>query len=144
MPDTARVTTAELAAALIAVFEGDRLTAYQDSGGVWTIGLGHTAGVHAGMVITEEQSLAFLEQDCAPLLAMVANQPVLAGAALVSFGYNCGRYTMESVIGGHDTIGDPRHTTDRHGTVLPGLVARRRLEETLLALAAEVPAAVIR
>ena len=31
--------------------EGLRLRAYKDIGGVWTIGYGHTGGVHAGQVI---------------------------------------------------------------------------------------------
>ena len=35
--------------ALIKQFEGCRLTAYQCSAGVWTIGYGHTAGVYKGM-----------------------------------------------------------------------------------------------
>ena len=37
-------------------FEGCELEAYQDSVGVWTIGYGHTKGVHEGMVITQEQA----------------------------------------------------------------------------------------
>ena len=41
-------------------FEGCRLTAYQDSGGVWTIGYGHTAGVYAGKTCTEAQAEAWL------------------------------------------------------------------------------------
>ncbi len=43
--------------------EGTRLIAYLCSAGVWTIGVGHTKGVRAGMVITEHQKEAFLEQD---------------------------------------------------------------------------------
>ncbi len=44
-------------------WEGVELEAYQDTGGVWTIGVGHTRGVTAGMTITEEQAEAFLRQD---------------------------------------------------------------------------------
>jgi GH24 family phage-related lysozyme (muramidase) len=38
---------------------------------------------------------------------------------------------------GQDSISSPRHTTDRKGQVLPGLVARRRLEQALIAVSAE-------
>tara|TARA_Y100000004_G_scaffold183463_1_gene231304 strand:- start:2316 stop:2756 length:441 start_codon:yes stop_codon:yes gene_type:complete len=41
---------------LLKYFEGCELEAYQDSVGVWTIGYGHTKGVHEGMVITQEQA----------------------------------------------------------------------------------------
>lgn len=36
---------------LIKRFEGCRLTAYQDSGGVWMIGYGHAKGVKKGQTI---------------------------------------------------------------------------------------------
>jgi len=129
------VTTPELAANLIAVFEGCRLAAYQDTGGVWTIGIGHTGpDVTAGMTITQDQAQALFEQDAAPLFLLVANLPVPHAAALVSFGYNCGRSKLEAVLAGHDTIANPVHYSDRHGNVLAGLMARRRLEECLCAL----------
>jgi GH24 family phage-related lysozyme (muramidase) len=59
----------------------------------------------------------------------------LSGAALVSFGYNCGSGALAKVLAGADTIANPRHTTDAHGVVLGGLVNRRRLEEVLCLLA---------
>jgi len=44
--------------------EGERLTAYQDSKGVWTIGVGHTGPeVVEGMTITQEQCDAYLAAD---------------------------------------------------------------------------------
>lgn len=49
--------------AAIKKFEGVRLTAYQDSVGVWTIGYGHTAGVKKGDKITEYQAEQFLRED---------------------------------------------------------------------------------
>jgi GH24 family phage-related lysozyme (muramidase) len=126
-------TLAELATALIAVFEGpEKLTAFKDSGGVWTIGRGHIKGVTAGMTITPEQSAAFFAQDMAGLLRMVEDKPLLAGAAYVSFGYNCGGTALALVLTGMDTIGNPKHTTDRHGVVQQGLKSRRRLEQLLI------------
>lgn len=40
------------------------LVAYQDGGGVWTIGWGHTKGVHRDMVCTRAQAEAWLDEDC--------------------------------------------------------------------------------
>src|SRR5690348_2495018 len=44
-------------------FEGYRSTAYQDVGGVWTIGFGHTAGVYEGMSCTRLQAEQWLLDD---------------------------------------------------------------------------------
>ena len=49
--------------ALTESFEGCRLQAYQDSKGVWTIGYGHTAGVHSGMTGTQDLANQWLAQD---------------------------------------------------------------------------------
>lgn len=49
--------------ALTEQFEGCKLLAYQDGGGVWTIGYGHTIGVKAGDTCTQEQAEAWLLQD---------------------------------------------------------------------------------
>jgi lysozyme len=48
--------------------EGCRLEAYQDSVGVWTIGVGHTAAAGepipcAGMIITQEDADALFDED---------------------------------------------------------------------------------
>jgi GH24 family phage-related lysozyme (muramidase) len=129
-------TLAELSSALIAVFEGpERLTSFQDSGGVWTIGRGHTAGVRQGVTITHDQSVALFAFDQMPLLDLVADKPLLAAAAYVSFGYNCGHGVLREVLRGIGSIEDPVHTTDRHGQVQPGLVSRRRLELLMIAAA---------
>jgi lysozyme len=48
---------------LIKKFEGLRLSAYQCSAGVWTIGYGHTGGVKPDAVITEAEAEALLEAD---------------------------------------------------------------------------------
>ncbi len=136
-----KVTTAELAAALIAVFEGCRLAAYQDSGGVWTIGIGHTGGVTQGMVITQAEALQFFAADQAPLLAKVAalNLSIAESAALVSFGFNCGIGALERVIVGYSigtSDGMPAILAYNHagGQVVAGLAARRSLENTLIRL----------
>ena len=49
--------------ALTELFEGDILTAYKDQRGIWTTGYGHTAGVHPGQTITQQQAAALLVSD---------------------------------------------------------------------------------
>lgn len=130
-PLTANVTIAEMASALIRVFEGVSLTSYQDSGGVWTIGFGHTGpDVVKGMTITLPQAEGLLVRDEAQLFKMVEGRKTLTAAALVSFGYNCGAAALQRVLDGHATPTDFVH--DKNKRVLPGLVARRHLEELLI------------
>lgn len=86
--------------ALIKSYEGCRLEAYQDAGGVWTIGYGHTGPVgdhtiHAGMVIDQLMADALFLQDLGSKAEQVEN--LLAHAAtqgqfdaLVSLSYNIG------------------------------------------------------
>ena len=80
--------------AAIKKFEGVRLTAYQDSVGVWTIGFGHTAGVKKGDKITEYQAEQFLREDLKKFEA-VANRVKRITTqgrydAILDFIYNCG------------------------------------------------------
>lgn len=123
--------TAQLLGDLLYFFEGERLKAYQDSGGVWTIGFGHTKNVTSGMVCTHDQAVKWLTEDSAPLLALVNELPTVKAAALASFGYNTGIGNLRKALANLSEIADPVHTQDRHGNVLAGLVARRRLEFTL-------------
>ena len=44
-------------------FEGCRLNAYQDTGGTWTIGYGHTGKVMRGDRISQQQADELLEED---------------------------------------------------------------------------------
>lgn len=127
-------TVHQLAAALIHSFEGCKLNAYQDSGGVWTIGFGHTGpDVHPGLVWTQQQADDALALDSGPLFSMVADKPMIAAAALVSFGYNCGQGALHRVLSGGSCITDFVH--DAKGNVSPGLVARRTLENALVSAA---------
>ena len=50
-------------AEFVAEHEGIKLDAYQDIGGKWTIGYGHTAGVTKGDRITKHEALLFLASD---------------------------------------------------------------------------------
>ena len=80
--------------AAIKKFEGVRLTAYQDSVGVWTIGYGHTAGVKKGDKITEYQAEQFLREDLKKfeVVADKCKRITTQGRydAILDFIYNCG------------------------------------------------------
>lgn len=115
--------------------EVDKLTAYRDSGGVWTIGDGHTGtDVHEGETITLEQDRELLEKDLEPLWAMLdGHQPPPTAPQCLSwssFGYNCGRGALQEVWDGKAKIEHYIH--DRQGNRLTHLVARRRFELALL------------
>lgn len=71
----------EFAAALIVVFEGERLRAYQDSGGVWTIAFGHTRGGHAGMSCTHADGVGWFQEDAAAVCAYRASAAHSGGRA---------------------------------------------------------------
>lgn len=122
--------------------EGVRLTAYQDSIGVWTIGVGHTRDVRRGQRITLAQAYRYLRADVAEVEAAVRRLNVPSQAmfdALVSFGFNLGA----GIFNQTHTIG--KHLHRRHwdkaaesillydmagGRHLPGLTTRRKAEYT--------------
>lgn len=95
IPDFRLLHTSPDGLALIADLEGCRLTPYQCSAGVWTSGIGHTAGVVPKRDITEREAAANLVADvlntekrlavCAPVA-----MPQQVYDALVSFSFNVG------------------------------------------------------
>ena len=74
--------------------ENCRLTAYQDSVGVWTIGYGHTAGVKKGDRCTQYQAEQYLKEDLAKfeVEANKCRRITTQGKfdAILDFIYNCG------------------------------------------------------
>ena len=123
---------------LIKRFEGLRLEAYRCAAGVWTIGWGHTAGVTAGMRITEAQAERLLDEDLRPVVA--ALPPGLSEnqrAALASLCFNIGvsaflRSTIRRKVCANPA--DPSIAAEflrwkySRGRELPGLLKRRRAE----------------
>ena len=123
-------------------FEGCRLAAYPDTGGVWTIGYGHTHGVHEGMVCTPPQAEAWLREDIQVaadavnrLVQISLKQPEFD--ALVDFVFNLGagafaRSTMLKDINAGNlaaaALQFPLWDRDA-GRVLAGLLHRRLAEE---------------
>ena len=117
--------------ALIKQYEGCRLAAYRCAAGVWTIGYGHTAGVHSGMTITQAQADAYLQQDIAKFEGYVNNPayvPITANLnqnqfdALVSFAFNLGAAQIARAMPSYNKAA---------GKVLAGLTRRRKAEQAL-------------
>jgi lysozyme len=89
-------------------WEGDALKAYQDTGGVWTIGDGHTSAaglpnVYPGMIITPQQQDAILSADLASVEADVNHHVSVKLTqnqfdALVSFDFNTGALARSNVL----------------------------------------------
>ena len=128
---------------LIKQFEGCRLTAYQCSAGVWTIGYGHTAGVHRGMKITQAQTEAYLKQDVAKFEKYVNNASYVPFTdklnqnqfdALVSFAFNLGQGNLMKLCKGRTINQVPAAMPQyckANGKTLPGLQRRRKAEAAL-------------
>ena len=135
----------QVATKLIEHFEGCRLTAYQDQGGVWTIGWGHTGPeVVEGLVWTQEQADSVLNEDighfdlalqCALGVPLTQNQ----WDALTCFIYNIGAGHFEtSTVRKRLLIQDYAGAADAilmwnkvAGQVNQGLVNRRAAERAL-------------
>ncbi|HWF62964.1 MAG TPA: lysozyme [Nitrospira sp.] len=122
--------------------EGEKLRAYQDPVGVWTIAYGHTGPeVHDGLVWTQEQADAQLAVDlqihCEQMQALV-KVPLTQGQtdALTDFTFNMGSGALKTStllrllnMGQYDQV--PAQLAKwvyAGGQVLAGLVARRKKE----------------
>jgi lysozyme len=133
--------------ALIGAFEGCRLSPYQDSVGVWTIGYGHTGkDVHAGSSkITQAEADHLLAQDLARferaverLMPQTTQQQF---DALVSFAFNLGEGALEgstlrklhNAAEHHAAAGEFQRWNHAGGKVLAGLTRRRLAEASVYA-----------
>lgn len=129
--------------ALIKQYEGCRLAAYRCAAGVWTIGYGHTAGVHSGMTITQAQADAYLQQDIAKFEGYVNNPAYIPITeqlnqnqfdALVSFAFNLGAGNLRKLCKGRTAAQIAQAMTQyckANGKVLAGLKRRRAAEQAL-------------
>lgn len=129
--------------ALIKQFEGCRLAAYQCSAGVWTIGYGHTAGVHKGMKITQAQAEEYLKHDVEKFEKYVNNPSYVPFTdklnqnqfdALVSFAFNLGQGNVKKLCTGRVMNQIPsamQQYCKAAGKTLPGLQRRRKAEAAL-------------
>jgi lysozyme len=128
-------------------FEGLRLTAYQDSAGVWTIGYGHTGPeVHRGQCIREIEAEALLRADLTSAVRTVRKAVSVDLTqhefdALVDFCFNVGRgsFLGSSLLryvnqGGFDSaVVQFGLWVHAGGKVVSGLVRRRAAEAALFA-----------
>ncbi|EPV3661267.1 MULTISPECIES: lysozyme [Enterobacter cloacae complex] len=141
--------TSDKGISLVKQFEGCKLTAYQDSVGIWTIGYGWTQPVdgkpiRAGMTIKQETAerllktgLVSYESDVSRLVKVGLTQGQFD--ALVSFTYNLGARSLStSKLLRKLNVGDYAGAADEFlrwnkagGKVLNGLTRRREAERAL-------------
>lgn len=130
---------------LLKNFEKCRLVAYKDSGGVWTIGWGHT-GPHIGegLACTRQQADLWLKNDSGCAQAAI-NRLVLVPItqnqfdALVSLVFNIGieafsaSTLLAKINAGRSEAAAAQFERWNHdnGVVVAGLVTRRAAERTL-------------
>jgi len=138
----------ENAYALIKKYEGLRLKSYQDTGGKWTVGWGHTHNACPGKTITLREAEMFFKWDIDDTkthlddvikkynLSFNQNQY----DALISFIFNIGigqfkRSTLLKLIredvNHPDIIRQFKRWKYDAGVVQPGLVKRRAIESAL-------------
>lgn len=140
--------------ALIEEFEGVKLAAYLDGGGVPTIGVGHTRGVKLGDTCTAEQARAWLREDVEEAEATIVRHipgkvymalPQAAWDALVSFVFNLGDQAFKNPTTGaltglaralngrrwDDVPDEMRRWVYDNGKKVRGLENRRKKEAAL-------------
>jgi lysozyme len=130
-------------------FEGEVLRAYQDSVGVWTIGVGHTASAGLpkpvkGMTITKAQSREILRRDLEKVfiprvLKQLGNHTSQTAIdCSTSFDFNTGKINSASWVGkfkAGDMAGARANLmlwNKAGGRVLAGLTRRRSAEADIL------------
>ena len=129
--------------------EGEKLTAYPDIVGIWTIGVGHTGFVDGkpvarGMAITKEKSKELLTADLKRLESAVndAVQVTLTQNqfdALVSLAFNIGEGAfVRSTLVNKLNAGDKKGAAEQFlvwknagGRVSQGLLNRRQKEKAM-------------
>jgi lysozyme len=145
------MSTTSKAASIIAIFEGKKLKAYLDQGGVWTIGFGSTYNidenrkVKEGDTITEATALRWLKTITANLQADIkalVKVPVTQNQldSLTSLAYNIGLTAFkDSTLLNRLNAGKPKSEVGEQfmrwvfvkGVMNQGLVNRRSKEREL-------------
>lgn len=135
---------------IIKKFEGCVLSSYQDIGGVWTIGYGHTKGVTPNQTITQEEAEEYLKQDL-EMTELGVNALIKSTvtdnqfSACVSLAYNIGlgafggstllkQLNTFTLSPNTRTLAVAERFPDWckvNGRVIPGLLARRNAEKFL-------------
>lgn len=134
-----------LGASLIKESEGCRLTSYQDDGGIWTIGYGHTGNdIVQGLSITQDQADSWFTADVAETVKVLSNLIKVTitsnqFSALVGLAYNIGTGNFEHssalvLLNANMLDLVPYHILlwdDIKGKVSRGLLNRRKAEVAL-------------
>ena len=137
--------TSDKGIALIKQFEGLRLAAYDDGGGVWTIGVGHTGPeVVPGLTIDDAEATRLLKSDLSAAEQCVDECVEVELTqeqfdALVSFVFNlgCSQFKASTLLrllnaGNYEGAKSQFSRWNKdNGRVLPGLVSRRAAEAEL-------------
>jgi lysozyme len=129
--------------ALLKRFEGLRLDAYLDGGGVPTIGYGSTKGVHMGMVITPGEAERLLlgdlsRHDITPYLdGCATSQCQFDAMTCLAFNIGLDRFNGSTVLKRHRQANYPRAADAfllwhfDNGKPVKGLLSRREQERML-------------
>lgn len=124
----------------LCIFEGCKLKAYKDAGGVWTIGYGHTDNVRPNDKISTKQASDLLQDDLKPIYNYLKKYNNLTQGnfdALTSFIFNIGITRFESSTLKKKIVANRTDPTifnefkkwiKCNGVVLNGLVKRRDWE----------------
>lgn len=129
---------------LLKSFEGCSLVAYQDQGGVWTIGYGHTGDIKADETVTEEAASNTLMDDVlktekrvTDLLAHDLNNNQYSAIVCFAFNVGCGNLAKSTLLNCINTghIDDAANEFTRWDKVAgvqnDGLLRRRKAERDL-------------
>lgn len=131
--------------ALIKEFEGCKLEAYQDSVGIWTLGVGHTGpDVFRGRTITEKEADALLKKDlaaaekCVNISVFVElSQHEFDGLVSLVFNIGCAAFRGSTLLrklndGLYDAAAEQFGRWNKAGgKELAGLTRRREAERNL-------------
>ncbi|CNJ96627.1 prophage lysozyme%3B Phage lysin [Yersinia mollaretii] len=143
LPHTPALKISPAGLKLIADHEGCQLNAYLCSANIWTNGIGHTAGVKPGSIISERQVAVNLVADVqrverAMAVCMPVAMPQPIYDAVVSFAFNVGtgaacRSTLAFFVNKGDWLSAcnqlPRWVYV-NGVKTKGLERRRATEQT--------------
>lgn len=124
---------------LIKSFERCCLVAYQDQGGIWTIGYGHTDPIiNDGMTITQDEAESLLKQDLQKFyhlddfIAELVNDNQYS--ALICLAFNVGlravklSQTLKLINAGDNPDKEWMGFNKVNGVVSQGLINRRKAE----------------
>lgn len=138
------MTTSQRGIDLIKEFEGFRTHAYQDMGGVWTVGYGTTRGVDPHAVVTPAEAESLMRRDLGHIEGVITScvkVPLTQDQfdALACFAYNVGPGNLTtSTLLKKLNAGDPTGAANEFlkwnhvgQQVVAGLTARRSAERDL-------------